>query len=76
MGVGGQRHVPAPLPPGMTQYPLYSGLGGPQGLSGRVQETSPTPGFNPQTVQSVTSRYADWAIPVYSVITEPFLNNT
>ena len=24
-GVGGQRHVPAALPPGMTRYPLCAG---------------------------------------------------
>jgi len=25
MGVGGQRHAPAALPPGKTRYPLYVG---------------------------------------------------
>ena len=35
-GVGGQRHAPAALPPGMTRYPLYRRLGGPQGQVGRV----------------------------------------
>ena len=30
MGVGGQRHAPATLPPGKTRYPLYRRLGGPQ----------------------------------------------
>jgi len=44
-GVGGQRHTPAALPPGKTQYPLYRRLGGPQGRSGRVRQTSPPPGF-------------------------------
>ena len=39
--MGGQRHAPAALPPGKTRYPLYSGLGGPQGRSGRVQKISP-----------------------------------
>ena len=42
-GVGGQRHAPAALPPGKTQYPLYRGLDGPQGGSGRVQKMSPPP---------------------------------
>jgi hypothetical protein len=37
IGVGGQRHAPAALPPGMTQYPLYSGLGVTQGRSGLVR---------------------------------------
>jgi len=36
MGVGGQSHAPAALPPGKTRYPLYKRLGGPQGLSGQV----------------------------------------
>jgi hypothetical protein len=37
MEVGGQLHVPAALPPGMTRYPLYRRLGWPQGSSGRVR---------------------------------------
>jgi hypothetical protein len=28
MGVGGQRHAPAVLPPGKSWYPLYRRLGG------------------------------------------------
>jgi hypothetical protein len=63
MGVGGQRHAPAILPLGKTQYPLYRGLGGPQGRSGRVRKLSPPPGFDPRTVQTVASRYTDWDIP-------------
>jgi hypothetical protein len=58
-GVGGQRHAPAPLPPGKTRYPLYWRLGGPRGRSGEVRKISPTPGFDPQTVQPVASRYTD-----------------
>ena len=43
MGVGGQRHAQAALPPGKTRYPLYWKLGGPQGRSGRVrQNVAPT----------------------------------
>ena len=41
MGVGGQHHAPAALPPGKTRYPLYRRLGGPQGPSGRVRKISP-----------------------------------
>ena len=63
MGVGGQRHAPAALPPEKTRYPLYRRLGGPQGRSRRVRKISPPPGFDPRTVQSVASRYTDWAIP-------------
>ena len=36
-GVGGQRHATAALPPGMTRYPLYRRLGGPQNRSERVR---------------------------------------
>jgi hypothetical protein len=43
--VGGQRHAPAALPPGKTRYPLYRGLGGPQGRSGRVRKISPPTGI-------------------------------
>ena len=65
-GVGGQRHAPAALPPGTTQYPLYRRLCGPQVLSGRVRQISPPPGFDTRTVQPVASRYTDYAIPAHS----------
>jgi len=42
--MGGQRHVPAALPPVKTRYPLYSWLGGPQGRSGRLWNISPPTG--------------------------------
>ena len=57
MGVGGQRHAPAALPLGKTQYPLYRRLGGPQGRSGQVRKIPPPQGFDPRTVQPVASRY-------------------
>jgi len=63
MGVGGQRHAQAALPPGKTRYPLYKRLGGSQGRCDRVRKISPPPGFDPRTVQPVASRYTDWAIP-------------
>jgi hypothetical protein len=63
MGVSGQRHAPAVLPPAMTRYLLYKKLGGLQGQSGRVRKISPPPGFDPRTVQPVASRCADWVIP-------------
>jgi hypothetical protein len=53
MGVGGQLHAPAALPPGMTLYPLYRRLGKPQGRSGLVLKILPSPGFDPWTVQLV-----------------------
>jgi hypothetical protein len=69
MGVGGQRHAQAALPPEMILYPLYRRLGRPQGRSGRVLKISPSPGFDPLTVQLVASRYTDYAIPAHMFIT-------
>ena len=72
MGVGGQRHAPAALPPGKTRNPLYRRLGEHRGRSGRQRKISPPHGFDPRTVQPVASRYTDWAIParlkIYVVI--------
>jgi hypothetical protein len=67
MGVGGQRHAPAALPPGMTRYPLSRRLGRPQGRSGRVLKISPPPQFETRTDQLVASRYTDYAIPAREV---------
>jgi hypothetical protein len=41
MGMGGQRHTLAALPPGKAHYPLYRRLGGPQGQSEQVQKILP-----------------------------------
>ena len=62
MGVGGQHHAPAALPPGKNRYPLYRRLGRPQGRPGRGRKISTSPGFDPRTVQPVASRYTDCAI--------------
>jgi hypothetical protein len=62
MGVGGQLHTPAALPPGMTRYPLYRRLDRPQGWSGRVLKILPPPVFDPRTFQLVVSHYTDCAI--------------
>jgi hypothetical protein len=59
MGVGGQRHIPAALPAGKTRYPFYRKLGRPQGRSGQVRKFSPSPGFDPQSIQPVASYYID-----------------
>jgi hypothetical protein len=64
MGVSGQRHAPAALPPGKRPGTHYiGGWFGSQGQSGRVRKISPPPGFDPLTVQPVASRYTDCAIP-------------
>ena len=68
---GGEWLTPRPgrFTPGKeTRYPLYRRLGGPQSLSGRVRKFSLVPGFDPRTVQPVTSRYTDWATSAHSQI--------
>ena len=62
MGVAGESDVPAAFPPEKTRNPLYRWLDGTQGRSGRVRKISPLPGFDPQTVQPVASRYTEYAI--------------
>jgi hypothetical protein len=75
MGVGGQRHAPADLPPGMTRYPLYRRLDGPQGRSGWVPKIAPPSEFDPRTVQPVASRYTDWAIAAHNLRCVTFQNS-
>jgi len=48
MGMGGQRHAPAALPPGKTHYPFYRRLGGPKGHCERVRKISPPLEFDPR----------------------------
>jgi hypothetical protein len=57
MGVGGQRHAPAALPPGKGQYPLNR-----RWVWTGAENLAP-PRFDPRTVQLVASHYTDWAIP-------------
>jgi len=38
------------LPPGNTRYPLYRGLGWPQGRSGQVRKISPPTGIQPPEI--------------------------
>ena len=56
------------LPPGNTRYPFYRRLGGSQGRSGRAENLVRI-GIRSRTVQSVVTRYTDWATrPTYNVI--------
>ena len=68
MGVGGQRHTPAALPPWKTLYPLHRRLSRPQGRFGQLRKISSPPGFDTRTVQSVASRYTRWATPVLRAV--------
>ena len=52
--------TPWPIYPGEeTRYPLYMKLSGPQGRSGRVRKISVPLIFDPQTVNTVASRYTE-----------------
>jgi hypothetical protein len=73
--VGGQCHAPAALPLENNWYPLYRRQGGQQGRSGQMRNISPSPGFDPRTVQPVASRYTGYAIPVHNTTTTTTTNN-
>jgi len=59
------RHASAASPSGKTRYPLYWRLSGTQGLLWKDASISTLPGFDPWTVQPVTSRCTEWAIPAH-----------
>ena len=70
MGVGGESHAPAALPPGKTRYPLYRRLCGPLGRCGQVRRNSRPLAFDPRTARAIASRYTDWAIPAkFNIVT-------
>jgi hypothetical protein len=52
------------IPGKETRYPFHRKLGELWGRCGWVRKVSPLPGFEPRTVQSVTSRYTDYVIPL------------
>jgi hypothetical protein len=67
--VDGQRHATAALPPGMTRYPVYRRLGGPQGRSGRVRKISPPTGVRSPDRPARSESLYRLAIPA------PFITN-
>jgi hypothetical protein len=69
MVVGDQRHAPAALPPGKRPSThCTGGWVGPRTGLDRCWKSRPPPGFDPQTVHPVASRYTDWAIPARALI--------
>jgi len=62
MGLGGQRHAPAALPPGKIPGTHFVGgrVGSRAGLDG-CGKSRPPPGFDPLTVRPVVIRYTDCA---------------
>jgi hypothetical protein len=61
MGVCGQSHSPAALPPRKGRGTHYTG-GWVGPTSRRVWKISPTQGFDPRFFQSLASYYTDYAI--------------
>ena len=62
MGVGGQHHAPAALPPGKDPVPIVQESGwapGPVWTGAENLAPPPPLGFDPRTVQPVASRYTD-----------------
>ena len=70
MGVGGQRHSPAALPPGKDPVLIVQEAGLAAGPVWTGQENlAPPPGFDPRTVQPVASRNADWVTrPIHQLL--------
>ena len=66
MGVGGQRHASAALPPGKRPgaHCIGDWVGPRAGLDGCGKSRFRLV-FDPRTVQPVVSRYTDWAIPAH-----------
>jgi hypothetical protein len=63
------RSAPRPghfTPREREQVPILQETGWAPGRAGLVKKISPPPGFDPQTVQPVESRYTDWAIAIHS----------
>jgi hypothetical protein len=63
MGVGGQRHAPAAFSPRKDPVPIVQEAGRAPGPVWIGAENPPPLGFDPQVIQSIASRYTDWAIP-------------
>ena len=64
MGVDGQLHAPAALPPGKRAGThCIRGWVGPRAGLDRCGKTRPPPGFDTRTAQPAVSRYIDCAIP-------------
>jgi hypothetical protein len=70
--VGGQRHAPAALLRGRSpDIPFTGGWVGPRaGLDG-CGKISPSPGFDPRTVQPVGSCYREYQLPLIKYFGRP-----
>ena len=67
MGVGGQRHAPAALPPGKNPVRIVQEAGMVPGPLRMDAENLPITEFDPRVVQLVASCYTDYAIPAHII---------
>jgi hypothetical protein len=68
MGVGCQHHAPAALPPGKRPFThCVGGWGVPTAGMDGCGKARPPRGFDPPTVQPVSSLYTDCAIPAHFI---------
>jgi hypothetical protein len=77
--MGGGRSRPGPgrfTPRTEIRYPFFRRLGGTQGRSGWVRKISPTPDFDPRTVQPLAGRYTAYANRTHHVGTNTQHCNT
>jgi hypothetical protein len=67
MGVGGQYHAPAALPPGKRPISHFTGgwVGSRAGLDG-CGKSRPHRDLIPGPARTVASRYTDYALPAHS----------
>jgi hypothetical protein len=68
-GVGGQRRVPAALPPGKRPGPkCIGGWVSPRAGLDRCGKSRPPSGFDPRTVRPIARRNTDCDIPAHTYI--------
>jgi len=74
MEVGSQAHIPAVMPQGKWPGTRYvEGWVGLKVALDRCKKSRPPPGFDPQTVQPVASRYTLYAIPTQDNVMNQFI---
>ena len=67
MGVGGQRHAPAAFSSGKDPVPIVQEAGWAPGPVWTGAANLAPSEFDPRTVQTVASRYTDYAIQTHTV---------
>jgi hypothetical protein len=74
MGMDVLRHSPAALPQESDPVRIAQEAGWPQGRTKQARNISPSPEFDPWTVQYVASPYTDFSVPARIKILVPNVN--